>query len=488
MASQDDLTHSGHAHIVERLNEIERAVKDFEQTHALAGVVREHVLRARSAVKSVDQLRTLAQAPLRVSQVEVSDVLMLTLSRWKGRARRHTFELALHGQEPRLLADASMVEQAVEGLIAWATAHCGVGDIRVSLRSANAASDDAGAQVEISVRCPLPPTDILKPERLFEPSEAPQPDGAGDPELTLARAIAERHGGHVGATTSHEDQALTLSLMLPSEPLPAQPESLDDSKGVDAEDGDEADEAIKEEMGDALTLARARKVVVVAHGDARMSRYLRANLEQVGFTAKTALTLTAALKLIELEEPDLVVLDLGLPDDERRDPLARTLARTTAPVLAVGRTADPTLCVAALDAGAADFIAQPLSVEEAIARVRRALRPQRGQPAGHHQRVYTCGDLVLDDGQRLVTVGGEPTALSKTEYRLLRALAQNAGKTLSHEALLAQVWGPAYSKEIEFIWVYIRRLRRKIEPDPANPRYILTAPGIGYRLGLPAVS
>ncbi|HEX8981944.1 MAG TPA: winged helix-turn-helix domain-containing protein [Ktedonobacterales bacterium] len=485
MAPQTDLTHSGHAHVVERLNDIERAIRESEHTSGLAGVVREHVLRARSAVVSVDQLLALSQAPLRVSQVEVSDVLMLTLSRWKGRARRHTFELALHGHEPRLLADAAMVEQAVEGLIAWATAHSGVGDIRVSLQPVNASNDDSGAQVEISVRCPLPPTDILKPERLFERYPEPQPDGAGDPELMLARAIAERHGGCVCAATSREERALTFSFILPSEPLSVQPplDAAPEKPGAE-NTGDEGED----EPGDALTLARARKVIVVAHGDARMARYLRANLEQAGFSAKTALNLTAALKLIELDEPDLVVLDLALPDDERRDPLARTLARTTAPVLAVGRAADPAICVAALDAGAADFIAQPLSVEEAIARVRRALRPQRGQTAEHHQRVYTCGDLVLDEEQRLVTVGGEPMALSKTEYRLLRALAQNAGKTLSHEALLAQVWGPAYSKEIEFIWVYIRRLRRKIEPDPANPRYILTAPGIGYRLGLPAVS
>lgn len=93
---------------------------------------------------------------------------------------------------------------------------------------------------------------------------------------------------------------------------------------------------------------------------------------------------------------------------------------------------------------------------------------------------------MIDDAQRLVTIDGAPTQLSKTEYRLLRALAQNLGKTLSHEALLTQVWGPAYSKEIEFVWVYIRRLRRKIEPDPARPRYILTAPGVGYRLAAPA--
>ncbi len=213
-----------------------------------------------------------------------------------------------------------------------------------------------------------------------------------------------------------------------------------------------------------------------------MARYLRANLEEADYSAKTAATLDAAIKLIELEEPDLILLDLALPDERGREPLARALARTLAPVIALGRSADPAACATTLDAGAADFIPQPLSIEETLARVRRALRPQPGQESTPAARVYTCGDLVIDDTQRLVTIAGAPAALSKTEYRLLRTLAQNPGKTLSHEALLAHVWGPAYRQEIEFVWVYIRRLRRKIEPDPANPRYILTAPGVGYRL------
>ncbi|HET9110858.1 MAG TPA: response regulator transcription factor, partial [Ktedonobacterales bacterium] len=247
------------------------------------------------------------------------------------------------------------------------------------------------------------------------------------------------------------------------------------------------DDAVDDAIGgNAPALARARRVVVVAHADARMGRYLRANLEAAEFSAKSATTLGAALKLIELEEPDLVLLDLALPDDQEREPLARALARTTAPIIALGLGADPSACVWALDAGAADYIAQPLSVEETLARIRRTLRPRQGHSADVRQRVITCGDLVIDDTQRLVTVSGAPAPLSKTEYRLLRTLAQNLGKTLSHEALLAQVWGPAYSAEIEFIWVYIRRLRRKIEPDPACPRYILTVPGVGYRLAQPA--
>lgn len=275
---------------------------------------------------------------------------------------------------------------------------------------------------------------------------------------------------------------MTLVLALPIVPDPARlPQSVAHSASA-------VDSAEQAASGAALALARARSVALVAHGDTRMARYLRANLEAANFTARTATNLSVALKLIEQEEPDIILLDLALPDDEGREPLARTLARASAPIIALGQSADPAVCVRALDAGAVDFIALPLSVEETLARVRRALRPHRGQAPEPRQRIFTCGDLVIDDTQRLVTVAGAPTQLSKTEYRLLRALAQNLGKTLSHETLLAQVWGPAYSQEIEFIWVYIRRLRRKIEPDPARPRYILTAPGVGYRLAQPASS
>jgi DNA-binding response OmpR family regulator len=481
----------GGAQLAERLDAIERAVAALAaqaddsawMRHAVSDV-RADVARARSVAQALEQLLALEHAALRLGQVEVSDLLIATLSRWKSRATQQTFELALPGHEPTVLGDSALIEQAIEGLIAWAVAHSAPGDIRVSLRPAQVAQPaeaSAGDAVTIAVRCPLRATDNVQAARLFERFAAPQADGAGDLELALARAIAERHGGHAWAETTGAEPVVTLSLVLPPTPSPAL-QRLPATRAGGGEVGARDDVA----PGSAIpALARAGSVVVVAHADARMARYLRANLEAAEFTAQTAASLSAALKLIEQEEPDLVLLDLALPDDEQREPLARALARTTAPIIALGQSADPAACVRALDAGAVDFIAQPLSVEETLARIRRALRPQRGQTPEPRARIFTCGDLVIDDAQRLVTVGGSPRPLSKTEYRLLRTLAQNLGKTLSHETLLVQVWGPAYSKEIEFIWVYIRRLRRKIEPDPARPRYILTAPGIGYRLAQP---
>lgn len=486
MTSVTALIHAGRLQLGERLDAIERAIQKgaglAEQSaigRRLVGDVGAEVMRARNVAEALERLVALRHTQLRLGQVEVSDLLILTLSRWKTRAPQHTFELALPGHEPTLLGDAALIEQAIESLIAWVTAHCGPGDIRVSLRSAHPAAQNlpTGEEdaVAIGVRGPLRSTEIAQPERLFARFAEPQADGAGEVELALARAIAERHGGRAWAEASDDELALWLALpTAPSAALQRAPDARDDR-------GDEAAGA----PGDAPALTRTRSSVLVAHADARMSRYLRANLEAAGFSATTAASLGVALKVIDLEEPDLIVLDLSLPDEEGRDPLARTLARTTAPVIALGPCVDPSACVAALDAGAVDFIAQPLSVEEALARIRRALRPQRGQTSEPRPRIFTCGDLVIDDTQRLVTVAGTPAALSRTEYRLLRTLAQNTGKILSHEMLLAQVWGPAYSQEIEFVWVYIRRLRRKIEPDPAHPRYIVTAPGIGYRLAQP---
>lgn len=482
----------GRAQLDARLDAIIRAVTLFaaqvEQNAAAREVardVRADAERARSVAEALERLIALERSPLRLATVEVSDLLMATLSRWKSHTPQQTFELALPGHEPTLLGDSALIEQAIEGVIAWAAAHSGPGDIRVSLRPAHPEPRVDGQEAEsdghitISVRCPLTSADDTQTARLLESFSQPQPGDACALELTLARAIAERHGGRVWADAAPGEAAL-LALELPNAPDPAQQAAT--LAGVGEDERAEGDVAA---LGAAPALARARHSVVVAHGDARMARYLRANLEAAGYTAKTAASLGAALKLIELEEPDLALVDLALPDEQGRDPLARTLARTTAPIVALGG-ADPAACVEALDAGAADFIAQPLSVEEALARVRRALRPSRGQTSEPRQRIFTCGALVIDDTQRLVTIGGAPTQLSKTEYRLLRTLAQSLGKTLSHEALLAQVWGPAYSKEIEFVWVYIRRLRRKIEPDPARPRYILTAPGVGYRLAQPA--
>jgi two-component system KDP operon response regulator KdpE len=136
-----------------------------------------------------------------------------------------------------------------------------------------------------------------------------------------------------------------------------------------------------------------------------------------------------------------------------------------------------------LDAGAADYIPRPFNIEELMARIRVALRvAQTTSDAPSRSGVVVLGKLEIDLAHQQVRENERPIALSRTEYRLLRALAQHPGMVVSHTHLLEQVWGAGYGQETEFLWVYIRRLRRKLEPDPAHPQYILTAPGVGYQL------
>ncbi len=168
------------------------------------------------------------------------------------------------------------------------------------------------------------------------------------------------------------------------------------------------------------------------------------------------------------------------------DLLGRIREFSAVPVIMLSAKREEGECVRALDLGAADYLGKPFGMAELLARVRVALRPH-GQPLPRDAQstIFTSGDLTIDFAQRQVRVAGRDVQLSRTEYKLLTVLAQHAGMVLTHELLLEKVWGPGYNREMDFIWVYIRRVRRKIEPDPSQPQYILTVPGVGYKLARP---
>ncbi|HEX9037222.1 MAG TPA: winged helix-turn-helix domain-containing protein [Ktedonobacterales bacterium] len=476
--------------IEERLDAIRRAAGALAlSTNDTQRVNVRHVQtaesEARAALDALDALLAFQSAPLTLAPLEVSDLLMAALARWKTRAPNHTFELALPGQEPTIVGDANRIERALDAVIALMVAGASGGDVRVALRYVAAPGNDEPKNDEavISVRA----ADPAGRQYRFEAEEPGLNRSSAHEEaiaLTLARAVAEAHGGQVWSAHGPERDALTLGITLPA--MPIAPASAQLRAG---ERESEQDEALGAAAGPSLPIARQLQVALVAHSDSRMARYLRVNLERAGFRALTAGESASALRVIDAEEPDIVLLDAALDaalDGAGSDPLRRALARTTAPIILLIRDANPAHAANALDLGAADVIAMPLSMEETLARVRRALRSTAASQRHTTGSVTVCGDLEIDESERRVTVAGEPVMLSKTEYRLLRALARSAGKTVAHEALLEQVWGPAYSQEIEFIWVYIRRLRRKIERDPARPRYIQTAPGVGYYLAAPA--
>jgi two-component system KDP operon response regulator KdpE len=223
--------------------------------------------------------------------------------------------------------------------------------------------------------------------------------------------------------------------------------------------------------------------VLVVDDEPQILRALRTNLRGAGYEVETATTAEEALAAAAIRPPEAIILDLVLPDGRGTD-VCRELRRWSAvPILVLSAVGDEQEKVAALDAGADDYVTKPFGMEELLARLRAALR--RAGPSG--EPVIHVGELVVDLEKRAVTVGGEPVSLTRTEFDLLRLFVQNEGKLLTHPTILREVWGPAYGDESHYLHVYVSQLRRKLEPDPTRPRYILTEPGAGYRLVDPSL-
>ena len=218
--------------------------------------------------------------------------------------------------------------------------------------------------------------------------------------------------------------------------------------------------------------------VLVVDDEPQILRALQTSLRGAGYEVDAATTGEEALTLAAVRPPDAVILDLVLPDVRGTDVARELRAWSTAPIIVLSVVGDETEKVAALDAGADDYVTKPFGVGELLARLRAALR--RAEPST--EPVLEIGGLRVDLEAREVSVGGTPVQLTPHEYDLLRLLALNEGKLLTHKAILREVWGEAYADESHYLHVYVSQLRRKLEPDPARPRYILTEPGAGYRL------
>jgi two-component system, OmpR family, KDP operon response regulator KdpE len=222
--------------------------------------------------------------------------------------------------------------------------------------------------------------------------------------------------------------------------------------------------------------------VLIVDDEPQILRALQTNLRGAGYEVTTAATAKDALAAAAIANPEAVILDLVLPDGRGTD-VARELRRwSSAPIILLSAVGDEQEKVAALDAGADDYVTKPFGMDELLARLRAALR--RAAPST--EPVLTIGDLTIDLEKRSVSVDGRDVALTPNEFELLRYLAQNEGKLLTHRAILREVWGHAYERESHYLHVYVSQLRRKIEADPARPRYILTEPGAGYRLRAPS--
>ena len=218
--------------------------------------------------------------------------------------------------------------------------------------------------------------------------------------------------------------------------------------------------------------------VLVVDDERSIRRFLKASLGSQ-FVIFEATTGEEALTAVAANRPDVIILDLGLPDMDGVEVTRRLREWTQIPIIVVSVREQEKDKIAALDAGADDYLTKPFSVGELMARLRSALR--RSAQA-ETDPVFKTGNLVVDLNQREVLVNGQPVSLTPTEYDLLRTFVKHAGKVLTHDQLLRAVWGTAYESETHMLQVNISNLRRKIEPDPVRPSYLITEPGVGYRL------
>lgn len=222
-------------------------------------------------------------------------------------------------------------------------------------------------------------------------------------------------------------------------------------------------------------------VVLVIDDEAQIRRFLRISLEANQYHVREAFTGQEGLEQAALLRPDIVILDLGLPDLDGLEVLKRLREWSRVPVIVLSvRDADSDK-IAVLDAGADDYLTKPFSVGELLARLRVAQR--HTQPVSEAS-IFQADGLKVDLVRRVVTVNDEVVKLTATEYAFLRLMIQHAGKALTHRQILREVWGPQYVDETHYLRVYAAQLRRKIEVDPAHPQLLLTEAGVGYRFAL----
>lgn len=223
--------------------------------------------------------------------------------------------------------------------------------------------------------------------------------------------------------------------------------------------------------------------ILVIDDEPQIRKFLRLGLEGHGYAVLEAASADAALRVAVAEQPELVVLDLGLPDREGFEVLSALREWSRVPVLVLSVRNREGEKVRAFDLGADDYVVKPFGMAELLARVKAALRRKIEDESA--EPVFRVGGLEVDLGRRIVRVENVEVRLSPKQYRLLQILVSNAGKVVTHRQLLNDIWGAAHRDDIQYLRVFVRKLRRRIEADPARPRYLLTELGVGYRLRTP---
>ncbi len=471
--------------------------------------------------------------PLRLAQIQLSELLLQTVKRWQSQAPDFQFILDLPSDIPPVVCDALRIEQVLNHLLNNAVNYsptnkiirlqleANEAEVRVSVtdEGIGIVAEHLGRIFDRFYRVPLDDKriDQISPQRngdlspgkvgtrfiasaspvsassapaypasaspmsasstsAYPASVSPGSMGAGL-GLAAARATIEAHNGKIWADSPGLGLGSTFFFTLPfaprtsilTQPLPA----LTDSATV------------SHSKTRSSSLKQDRRIrILVAENDARFARYVRANLEEQQYRVQTVTHGIQLLRQIDLEDPDVLILSTHLADMSALELLQRVREFSRTPVMILCNDCDEDERVQFFDLGCDDLLIKPFGIKEMLARIRALLRRQvpSTEQTEKQQSIFMTGDLLIDYAQHLVTLGGKPVQLSRTEYKLLSVLAQNVGMVMTHELLLERVWGPEYNRDVDFIWVYISRLRRKIEADSRSPKYILTVPDVGYKL------
>lgn len=225
-----------------------------------------------------------------------------------------------------------------------------------------------------------------------------------------------------------------------------------------------------------------KELILLIEDEPQMRRFLRITLQTQGYRLVEAATAQEGLMQATTRNPDVVLLDLGLPDLDGLEVTKRLREWSQTPIIVISAREQEQDKVKALDAGADDYLTKPFNASELLARIRVALRHGARQNTDLNEPVFTLRNLRVDLAQRQVFVSDKEVHLTPIEYKLLMVLVRHAGKVITHTQLLKEVWGPAHTNEVQYLRVYMTQLRHKLETDPARPRFLMNEPGIGYRL------
>lgn len=429
---------------------------------------------------------------LHFTQVDIAQLFQQLVERWQQRVSERRFVLFIPADsETTVVCDALRIEQVINHLLDNAiafsptntsiTLQVDVNDVELRIGVTDQGIGIASEHLDhIFDRFYRVPQEQRAQQR--------QQHGSGL-GLAAARASIEAHGGKIWADSRGIGRGTSVYFTLPFVPplVASRAETAIAGPHVELQSSSVLASPVNVpsvQRTRPLPFKQDRRIrVLLAENDPRMTRYLRNNLEEQQYRVQTVNHGVQMLRQLDLEEPDIILLSTRLADMSGVELLQRLREFSQRPVIMLCDDCDEDERVQLFDFGSDDLVMKPFGMKELLARVRALLRRQPlAQEQTTTQAIFVDGDLTIDHAQHIVTMQGRPVQLSRTEYKLLNLLAQNVGMVVTHELLLEKVWGPEYNRDIDFIWVYISRLRRKIEPDSRHPKYIVTIPDVGYKL------